>query len=105
MYSKDEILTMYLNQSPYGGRRNGVESAARTYFGKSVKDLTLAECALLAAIPNNPAVFNPYNEYGHDQLIWRQQHTLDVMAELKPKKPRPLIFLLRLSQNPVNMLI
>ena len=82
MYSKDEILTMYLNQSPYGGRRNGVESAARTYFGKSVKDLTLAECALLAAIPNNPAVFNPYNEYGHDQLIWRQQHTLDVMAEL-----------------------
>ena len=82
MYSKDEILTMYLNQSPYGGRRNGIESAARTYFGKSAKKLTLAECALLAAIPNNPAVFNPYNEYGHDELIWRQQHTLDVMAEL-----------------------
>ncbi len=82
MYSKDEILTMYLNQSPYGGRRNGIESAARTYFGKSAKDLNLAECALLAAIPNNPAVFNPYNPYGHDQLIWRQQHTLDVMADI-----------------------
>ncbi len=82
MYSKDEILAMYLNQSPYGGRRNGVESAAQTYFGKSAKDLTLAECALLASIPNNPAVFNPYNEYGHDQLIWRQQYTLDVMAEM-----------------------
>ena len=82
MYSKDEILTMYLNQSPYGGRRNGVESAAQTYFGKSAKDLTLAECALLASIPNNPAVFNPYNEYGHEQLIWRQQYTLDVMAEM-----------------------
>ncbi len=82
MYSKDQILTMYLNQSPYGGRRNGVESAAQTYFGKSAKDLTLAESALLASIPNNPAIFNPYNEYGHDQLIWRQQYTLDVMADM-----------------------
>ena len=82
MYSKDEILTMYLNQSPYGGRRNGVESAARTYFGKSAKDLDLAESALLAAIPNNPAVYNPYNEYGHEGLIQRQKYTLDVMAEM-----------------------
>ncbi|MDO4753125.1 MAG: transglycosylase domain-containing protein [Candidatus Saccharibacteria bacterium] len=82
MYSKDEILTMYLNQSPYGGRRNGVESAARTYFGKSAKELDLAESALLASIPNNPAVYNPYNEYGHEGLIQRQQYTLDVMAEM-----------------------
>ncbi len=82
MYSKDEIMTMYLNQSPYGGRRNGIESAAQTYFGKSAKDLTLAECALLASIPNNPAVFNPYNEYGHEELLWRQRYTLDVMAEM-----------------------
>ena len=82
MYSKDEILTMYLNQSPYGGRRNGVESAARTYFGKSAKDLTLAECALLAAIPNNPAILNPYNPYGNEELLWRQQYTLDVMADM-----------------------
>ncbi len=82
MYSKEEILTMYLNQSPYGGRRNGVESAAQTYFGKSAKDLTLAECALLASIPNNPAVYNPYNEYGHEELLWRQHYTLDVMAEM-----------------------
>ena len=82
MYSKDQILTMYLNQSPYGGRRNGVESAAQTYFGKSAKDLTLAESALLAAIPNNPGVYNPYNEYGHESLIQRQRYTLDVMAEM-----------------------
>lgn len=82
MYSKDEIITMYLNQSPYGGRRNGVESAAQTYFGKSAKNLDLAESALLASIPNNPGVFNPYNEYGHDQLLWRQHYTLDVMVEM-----------------------
>lgn len=82
MYSKEQIITMYLNESPYGGRRNGVESAAQTYFGKSAKDLNLAESALLAAIPNNPAVLDPYNEYGNEALIARQQKTLDVMAEL-----------------------
>ncbi|MBR3229160.1 penicillin-binding protein [Candidatus Saccharibacteria bacterium] len=82
MYSKDEILTMYLNQSPYGGRRNGVESAAQTYFNKSAKDLTLAESALLAAIPNNPAVLNPYNSYGNDMLIERQHKVLDDMVSM-----------------------
>ena len=82
MYSKEQIITMYLNESPYGGRRNGVESAAQTYFGKSAKDLTLAESALLAAIPNNPGVLNPYNTYGNEALIARQHKTLDVMAEM-----------------------
>ena len=82
MYNKEQIITMYLNISPYGGRRNGIESAAQTYFGKSAKDLSLAESALLAAIPNNPAVLNPYNERGHEALLARQHKTLDVMAEL-----------------------
>ena len=82
MYSKDQILTMYLNQSPYGGRRNGVESAAKTYFGKSAKDLTLAESALLAAIPNNPGVLNPYNTYGNEMLIERQHKVLDDMVSV-----------------------
>ncbi len=82
MYDKEQIITLYLNQSPYGGRRNGVESAAQTYFGKSAKDLDLAESALLAAIPNNPGVLNPYNIAGHEKLLWRQRHTLDVMAEM-----------------------
>ena len=81
MYSKDQILTMYLNESPYGGRRNGVESAAQTYFGKSAKDLTLAEAALLAAIPQDPPYFNPYNTDGRDALIARQHTVLDYMAE------------------------
>lgn len=82
MYNKEQIITMYLNISPYGGRRNGIESAAQTYFGKSAKELTLAESALLAAIPNNPGVLNPYNSYGHEALLARQHKTLDVMAEL-----------------------
>lgn len=82
MYNKDQILTLYLNESPYGGRRNGVESAAQTYFGKSAKDLTLAESALLAAIPNNPTIYNPYNVDGHDSLIARQHKVLDNMVEM-----------------------
>ena len=82
MYDKEQIITLYLNESPYGGRRNGVESAAQTYFGKSAKDLNLAESALLAAIPNNPAVLNPYNTLGNDALVARQHKVLDSMVEM-----------------------
>lgn len=81
MYNKDQILTLYLNESPYGGRRNGVESASLTYFGKHAKDLALPEAALLAAIPQNPSWFNPYNTDGNKDLIDRQQKVLDDMAE------------------------
>lgn len=81
MYSKDQILTMYLNESPYGGRGNGVESAAKAYFHKSAKDLTLAESALLAAIPQSPTYFSPYNIEGHEALIARQHTVLDYMSE------------------------
>ncbi len=82
MYNKEQIITMYLNQSPYGGRRNGVESAAQTYFGKHAKDLNLAESSLLAAIPNNPGVLNPYNTYGNEMLIERQHKVLDDMVTM-----------------------
>jgi Membrane carboxypeptidase (penicillin-binding protein) len=80
MYDKEQIITLYLNESPYGGRRNGVESGARTYFGKASKDLNLSESALLAAIPNNPAVLNPYNIEMNDLLIERQHKVLDDMV-------------------------
>jgi membrane peptidoglycan carboxypeptidase len=80
MYSKDDILNLYLNESPYGGRRNGVESAAQTYFGKHAKDLSLAEASLLAAIPNNPSVYDPYNVAGHDALVERQHKVLREMV-------------------------
>jgi membrane peptidoglycan carboxypeptidase len=81
MYNKDQILTLYLNESPYGGRRNGVESASRTYFNKSAKDLTLAESSLLASIPQLPGLYDPYNLDGHKALIARQHTTLDYMVE------------------------
>jgi penicillin-binding protein 1A len=82
MYDKEQIITLYLNESPYGGRRNGVESGAQTYFGKSAKDLDLAESALLAAIPNNPAVLDPYNVENNDLLIKRQHKVLDDMVKV-----------------------
>lgn len=81
MYNKEQILDLYLNESPYGGRRNGVESGARTYFGKSSKDLTLAEAALLAAIPNNPSIYDPYRVEYHEALIERQHKVIDGMVE------------------------
>ncbi len=83
MYNKDQILTLYLNESPYGGPRNGVESGAQAYFHKTTKDLTLAEAALLAAIPNNPSLYNPYKDFGHAALTERQHKVLDNMAEMK----------------------
>lgn len=83
MYNKDQILDLYLNESPYGGRRNGVESAAQTYFGIKAKDLTLAQSALLAAIPNQPGYLDPYNAAGNAALITRQHRVLDNMVEEK----------------------
>ncbi len=81
MYNKDQILDLYLNESPYGGRRNGVESGAQTYFGKSSKDLTIPEAALLAAIPNNPTLYNPYYVDGNSSLIERQHLVIDDMQQ------------------------
>jgi penicillin-binding protein 1A len=83
MYNKDQILNLYLNESSYGGRRNGVESAAQTYFGKHAKELSLAEAALLAAIPNQPGLYNPYNTAGNTALIERQHKVLASMVEQK----------------------
>lgn len=81
MYNKDQILSLYLNEVSYGGRRNGVESAAQTYFGKPAKDLTLAEASLLASIPQNPSYYNPYYIEGNKALLARQRAVLDSMAE------------------------
>lgn len=83
MYDKEEILKLYLNESSYGGRRNGVESGARTYFGKGAIDLNLAEASLLAAIPNQPGLYDPYNVAGNNALIARQHKVLDDMVAMQ----------------------
>ncbi|HSD52180.1 MAG TPA: PBP1A family penicillin-binding protein, partial [Candidatus Methylomirabilis sp.] len=61
-YSKDKILEMYLNAIYFGGGAYGIEAAARTYFGKSAGQLTLAEAALLAGLPKAPRTYSPFND-------------------------------------------
>ncbi len=85
VFTKDQILQLYLNEIPYGSTMYGIESAAKGYFGKSAKDLTLDEAALLASIPQAPDLYNPYGTGLHgdnrDLLVQRQHYVLDQMAE------------------------
>jgi len=60
--SKEDILALYLNEAPYGGNIYGIEEASKTFFGKSSIDLTQAEAAYLAAIPNGPTYYSPYGK-------------------------------------------
>jgi membrane peptidoglycan carboxypeptidase len=78
-YSKDEILAFYLNQTYYGGMAYGVEAAAQTYFGKSVSELDLAECALLAGLPQAPSFYDPFT--GMDAAKKRQAVVLGLMEK------------------------
>jgi membrane peptidoglycan carboxypeptidase len=93
-YSKDDILTGYLNIAPYGGIEYGVESAARDYFGTTAKDLTLAQATMLAAIPQSPSYYSPYSSpdfnpsaaadgFGKADLLARQHYILDQMLKEK----------------------
>ncbi len=79
-FSKNQILEMYLNKTYLGGGNYGVESAAKNYFGKSVKDLNLAECALLARLPLAPTYLNPKLNY--EVAVKRSKQVLDRMYEL-----------------------
>jgi len=69
-YTKNEILQMYFNQVPYGGTAWGVEAASEVYFGKSVKDLNLAQSAFLAGMPQAPTTYSPYGETPN---LWRER--------------------------------
>jgi 1A family penicillin-binding protein len=80
-FSKDEILKMYLNEIPYGRNAYGVEAAAQTYFNKSAKDLTVAESAYIAALPQAPSYYNPSGAH-FDDLQARQQYILNQMKDL-----------------------
>ncbi len=80
-FSKDEIFSMYLNEIPYGSVIYGIEAASQSFFGKSAKDLSLAEGAILASIPQLPTYYSPYGN-NKDKLLIRQRYILDSMAEL-----------------------
>ncbi|CAN5651387.1 hypothetical protein BH23PAT1_BH23PAT1_3770 [soil metagenome] len=81
-FSKQEILTGYLNAAPYGNVQYGVEAATRDYFQKGAKDLTLDEAAFLAAIPKAPSYYSPYGpNYNADALVGRQHYVLDLMEQ------------------------
>ncbi len=86
VYSKNQILELYLNYVPYGGTAWGAESAANIYFGKNVSDLDLAESAFLAGLPQSPSVYSPFS--GNNDL-WkqRQKEVLDSMVKLSYIKP------------------
>jgi len=79
-YSKDEILQMYLNEAPYGGTAWGVETAAETYFGKKVENLSLVESAFLAGLPQRPSFYSPYSGDSEAYKI-RTQSVLRRMKE------------------------
>jgi 1A family penicillin-binding protein len=78
--SKEEILTMYFNEIPYGGVAYGIIEAAENYFGKSVDELTLSESAMLAGIPQAATKNSPWGAHP-EYAVYRQRHTLDRMAE------------------------
>ncbi len=80
-FSKDEILEMYLNSIPYGSRSYGVEAAAQTFFGKSSRDLNLAQAATLAALVQAPTRYSPYGSHTED-LKNRQEYIIDRMGDL-----------------------
>ena len=76
--NKDEILSAYINRLPMGGNIYGVEAAAQTYFSIPASELNLAQASLLAAIPNNPTYFNPYQHW--ERLKQRQKYVLNRMV-------------------------
>ena len=84
-FSKDEILTMYLNEAPYGGNIWGVATAVETYFAKPMTELTIVESAFLAGLPQRPSVYSPYStrldENGEPYWKMRTRTVLKAMKD------------------------
>lgn len=78
-YTKTEILEMYLNVIYYGSGAYGIADASEEYFNKNISDLTLAECAMLAGLPQAPSAYNPNKHL--DKAKKRQAIVLNVMCE------------------------
>ncbi len=86
-YDKDTILERYLNEIYMGNGCNGIKTAAATYFGKELEKLTVAECASLISITNNPSLYNPYRENldkgGLNGAERNRERQLDTLNEMK----------------------
>ncbi len=78
-YTKPEIMELYLNQIYFGEGAYGVQVASKTYFGKEVSELTLAECALLAGLPKRPEYYSPFKD--EQRAIERRNLVLSLMGE------------------------
>lgn len=79
---KEEILALYLNEAPYGGNIYGIEEASKAFFGKEPKEMTLAESAYMAAIPNGPTYYSPHGK-NKDKLDGRKNLVLKRMFDLE----------------------
>jgi membrane peptidoglycan carboxypeptidase len=107
-YSKDQILEWYLNQIYYGNRAYGIGAAAQRYFGVRAADLTLAQAALLAGIPQQPVAYDPLLNY--EAAKARQGQVLDLMvrnrqitpAEAEAARAEPLVFARRDSNATIR---
>ncbi len=80
LYTKNQILEMYLNQVPYGGTAWGIEAASETYFGKPIREVNLAEAAILAGLPAAPTEYSPFGSQPH-KAFERQREVLRRMVE------------------------
>jgi membrane peptidoglycan carboxypeptidase len=80
-YSKDEILTHYLNRIYFGAGADGIEQAARTYFGKTTHDLSEGECAMVVGIIRGPHIFSPFRNL--DAAIEQRNQTLNRLIAMK----------------------
>ena len=79
-FTKDEIMELYLNEIPYGRNAYGVEAAAQSYFGKTSGELSLAESAYLAALPQAPSYYSPTGN-NFEELIKRKEYVLQLMLD------------------------
>ena len=108
IYSKDQILELYLNEIYLGGHAYGVAAAALHYFNKSLDELTLEEAALLAALPKAPTAFDPRHNYARAEA--RRNWVLDGMADMgaasredvELAKKRPILLKTRNVEERVN---
>ncbi len=80
-YSKDEILNLYLNQSPFGGNTYGIQAASKTFFDKDAKDLDLAQSALIASVLQAPTYYSPWGTHTKE-LYERKDYALEQMNKL-----------------------